>query len=292
LYDHYWLWSPENIKKRKSVEKLMECYYKSAGYGGVFLLNATPDTTGLIPDSDVEHYKALGAEIDRRFENPLKSIENKKGAKATINFGSPMLINHVVVMEDYRQGERIRAYSIRGLVNGNWIELTEGQSVGRKKIDYFNEVEVSAVELEITKHVGTPLLRSMSVYYVDHFTPFKNESLNIWASMAEVMEFKENMFISGEAEIEVDLSDLINLPGQYIVEVVSSDTSSKIKLTDAAVFYDGTKALQEFVTISGQSIHVNRTAIVSDQGSSVLTFTIESESPCNGRITFKSALVY
>jgi len=34
LYDHHWLWSPENIRKRKSIEALMECYYKSAGYGG------------------------------------------------------------------------------------------------------------------------------------------------------------------------------------------------------------------------------------------------------------------
>jgi alpha-L-fucosidase len=292
LYEHYWLWSPENIKKRKSIEMLMECYYKSAGYGGVFLLNATPDTTGLIPDSDVEHYKALGAEIDRRFKTPLKSIENAQGTISRITFSSPTLINHVVTMEDYRKGERIRAYRIKGLVDGEWIELVEGQSVGRKKIDYFDEAEVSAVELNITEHVGSPLIRSISVYYVDQFTPFKNESLNIWAATAEVMEFKENMFVSGKAEIEVDLSDLINLPGQYVVKVIPADPGAKIKLTDAEVYYDGAQALQEFVIITGLSLHINRTAIVADRGSSVLTFTIESESPCKGRITFNPALVY
>ncbi len=292
LYEHAWIWSPENIKKRKSIEALMECYYKSAGYGGIFLLNATPDTTGLIPASDVEHYKALGAEIDRRFKNPLNSIENKKGVKTTIKFPAPTLINHVVTMEDYRHGERIRAYSIKGLVNGQWIELTKGQSVGRKKIDYFDEVEVSAVELQIIKHVGTPLIRSMSVYYVDQFTPYKKEGMRIWGATTEVTEFREEMFDSGKAQIEVDLSDLINLPGQYIVKVIPAESNAKIKLSGAKVHFDGAKALQEFVTISEQSIYVNRTAGVSDHSSSVLSFTIESETPCDGNITFSAAFVY
>ena len=93
-------------------------------------------------------------------------------------------------------------------------------------------------------------------------------------------------------KIELDLSDLINLPGQYIVKVIPDDDNAQIKLTGAEVFYDGGKALQEFVSISGQSIYVNRTATVADKGSSVLTFTIESETPCDGKITFNSVFVY
>ena len=35
LYNHNWFWSAENEKKRKSLEELMDIYYKSAGHGGV-----------------------------------------------------------------------------------------------------------------------------------------------------------------------------------------------------------------------------------------------------------------
>ncbi len=49
LYNHNWFWSAANENKRRSLEELMEIYYKSVGYGGVLLLNSTPDTTGLIP---------------------------------------------------------------------------------------------------------------------------------------------------------------------------------------------------------------------------------------------------
>ena len=73
LYDHFWFWSPDGMKKRKSLAQLIECYYKSVGYGAVMLLNATPDTTGLIPKEDVERYKELGNEIDRRFSKPVMS---------------------------------------------------------------------------------------------------------------------------------------------------------------------------------------------------------------------------
>ena len=292
LYDHAWIWSPENIKKRKSIEHLMECYYKSAGYGGIFLLNATPDTTGLIPEGDMEHYKALGAEIDRRFKDPLKSIKNKKGTTTTIRFSSPTLVNHVVTMEDYRHGERIREYAIRGLVGGEWIELTKGQSVGRKKIDYFEDTKVSAIELDVTEHVSTPLIRSLSVYYVEGFTPFKKEGMRIWGATAEVAQLSEDMFVSGKAQMELDLSDLINLPGQYIVEVVPDDSEAKIELTGARVHFDGAEGLQEYVSVTGQRINVNRTAGVGEGSSSVLTFIIESEKPCNGKITFKAAFVY
>ncbi len=173
-----------------------------------------------------------------------------------------------------------------------WVELAGGQSVGRKKIDYFEEAEVSAIELDVTGHVGTPLIRSLSVYYVEGFTPYEKESLNIWGRTAGIMELNEEMFTAGKAHIELDLSERIHLPGQYIIKVVPDDNDAQVRLTGARVFYDGSEALQEFVTVSGQSIRVNRTAVVSDRGSSVLTFIIECEIPCSGKITFNAALVY
>lgn len=292
LYEHFWLWSPEKIKLRKSIETLMECYYKSAGYGGVFLLNSTPDTTGLIPMSDVEHYKKLGAEIDRRFKQPLQSIENQQGTKTKIRFSSPTVINHVVTMEDYRQGERIRLYIIKGLVGDKWIELAKGQSVGRKKIDYFDDISVTEVELNVTESLGTPLIRSMSAYFVNEFKTFKKDSLNVWSATTNIMEFKKDMFQSGKTTMKIDLSKLINLPGQYMVNVISGDSTVQIKLMYAEIYFDGLKAPPEFVRIAGQSIHVNRTAIVTNTGSSVLSFSIESKIPVNGKVTFGSAFIY
>ncbi len=166
LYNHYWFWAPWKEKKRKSIDELMTCYYKSVGYGSVFLLNSTPDTTGLIPQADMRLYKAFGEEIDRRFKTPLAAISDKKGAVISLPFPEKQSINHVITMEDYRDGERIRSYKIEGLTDGKWKTLCTGQSVGRKKIDYFPDVEASEIRIVVDKSAGVPLIRNFAVFPV------------------------------------------------------------------------------------------------------------------------------
>ena len=224
LYEHYWFWSPRKQEKRKTVDQLMECYYRSVGYGGVFLLNATPDTTGLIPEADMIRYKEFGEEIDRRFKTPVGELQNKTGKKVTLELPEPKKINHIITMEEYREGERIREYKIEGLVNGDWIILVHGISVGRKKIDYFDEVEVSAVRLHITRAAARPLIRSLAVYYVEDFKPVKKgEGLRVWSRPVEVAVWNKDMFTDGKVQMEIDLSNRINVPGQYTLKVVSED---------------------------------------------------------------------
>ncbi len=77
------------------------------------------------------------------------------------------LINQVVIMEDYREGERIREYVVEGLREGEWRELKSGTSVGRKKIDLFRPTPVSHVRLRVTKCAAEPLIRSFAAFYVE-----------------------------------------------------------------------------------------------------------------------------
>jgi alpha-L-fucosidase len=130
LYDHFWFWSPEKAKKSKTLDQLMNCYYRSVGYGSVFLLNSTPDTTGLIPAKDMELYKAFGEEIDRRFETPIQEVVNREGELLTVTLPEVRRVNHVVTMEDYREGQHIREYSIEGYRNG------DNPSAGKRSISF------------------------------------------------------------------------------------------------------------------------------------------------------------
>jgi len=86
LYNHNWFWSPGNETKRRSIDELMDIYYKSAGYGSVLLLNSTPDTTGVIPAGDVKTYADFGKEITRRFSKPVAAIKERTGQEVEISF--------------------------------------------------------------------------------------------------------------------------------------------------------------------------------------------------------------
>ncbi|MDR3712426.1 MAG: alpha-L-fucosidase [Puia sp.] len=265
LYNHNWFWSENNEKKRRNLGELMEIYYKSAGRGAIMLLNATPDTSGLIPEGDMKRYAELGAEIDRRFSRPLATIVNKKGSVIELPLGKPTAINHIVIMEDYRRGERIRGYKVEGYVNGRWQKLSEGSSIGRKKIDWFGTVAVSGIRLQITKSAGEPLLRSISLYDIDN-TP---ELEQVRASKSGEWKFadtwSEHSFTMGRAPIEVDLSPFIDEPGQYELKFEQVGGKDSLRIEDAELWYDGEKALPEFLTRKGQELYINRTAQVTPE---------------------------
>lgn len=165
LYDHNWFWSKANEKKRKSLDKLMDIYYKSAGRGGVLLLNSTPNTDGMIPEDDMKAYEAFGREIDARFAHPLAETAGR-GLTVELDLGRPTAINHAIVMEDYREGERIRKYVLEGLSDGQWKTLAQGSSVGRMKIDVFPSTVVHKARLRVTEAATAPLIRRLAVFCV------------------------------------------------------------------------------------------------------------------------------
>jgi len=291
LYDHHWFWSPAKAKDKKSIDQLMDIYYKSVGHGGVLLLNSTPDTTGLIPAEDVKLYRKFGNEIKRRFSNPLANIESQKGKKITLSFDKPQLINHVIIMEDYKEGERIREYRIDGLINGKWKELKKGISVGRKKIDYFDKVETEKIRLVITKAAAKPLIRSLSAYYVDNFTPPPTQKMHVYAKPQVVSEWKKGDISNNTINLKIDLKGKINVPGQYILKAITEKPEQLI-INDARVFYNGNRAMKEFVQIRGTKVHINRTAQVTSESDIVVELEITFKEPCEGKVEFTPEFIH
>ena len=166
LYDHYWFWSAEHERtSRKSLDQLMDCYVKSSGRNGVFLLDSSPNTDGLIPADDVTAYKALGDAIKKRFGHPLGVVEKLAGNQAEIDFGRVVSVNCSDLWEDYAYGHRIREYVVEGWTGERWEPLAKGTAVGRRKMDVFPAVSLSKLRVRVTKSVGTPLIRRFAAHY-------------------------------------------------------------------------------------------------------------------------------
>jgi alpha-L-fucosidase len=279
LYNHNWFWSATNEKKRRSLEELMEIYYKSVGYGGVLLLNSTADTSGLIPSGDVKLYAEFGEEINHRFDKPIGLLKDTSGICFEIPFKSSSVINHVILMEDYREGHRIREYLIEGLTENGWVQLASGSAVGRMKIDDFPPVEVSKVRLIITKNAGIPLIRSLAIYNVKNYV-FKPEaySTNEWKQCGT---WDTKSFVSGTGKQSIDLSPFITKPGQYDVVFTSSVVITGMKVRKAEIFFDNDKLTQQsFIKRNGDTnrFYINRTAQVADGSSSILEVEMTSDN--------------
>lgn len=158
-----WFWSSKNADTLKSVDELMSMYYQSVGHGAVLLLNATPDTTGRIPEADARRAAEFGVEIQRRFD---KSLAETSGTGNTIelNLAAPTPIDHIITMEDITQGERVREYVLEGFQNGTWKELCKGSAIGHKKIDRFKPIRIEKIRLRINHAAADPIIRKLAVY--------------------------------------------------------------------------------------------------------------------------------
>lgn len=162
---HEWFWEPDDENTVYPVESLMNMYYKSVGRNATLIVGLTPDTTGLIPSGDVQRLKEWGDEINRRFSSPIASTSGQKKS-LTLKLDKAQPVNHCIIQENIRNGERIRQYKVEARVNGKWQTICEGESVGHKRIEQFPTVEASALRLSISQSVAQPDIRNFSVFNV------------------------------------------------------------------------------------------------------------------------------
>jgi alpha-L-fucosidase len=159
-----WMWS--GVRKPQPLEKRMQAYYESIGRGSSIIINMPPDRRGLIPEDLVAAAKEMGDEIKRRFSDPIVT-SNAKDPVQTLKFKEAKTFNHVVTMEDLRDGQKIAKYTIEAEINGQWKVIVDGQTIGHKRIDQFAPVTATALRFTVTNSVAQPaVMRSIKVYNV------------------------------------------------------------------------------------------------------------------------------
>ena len=160
-----WMWN--RPRSPQPLERTMKTYYETVGRGAILIGNFAPDRRGLIEEEVVAGFKAFGAELRRRFSNPVASSDAKKAVQ-TLKFKKPQTFNHVVSMEDLKDGQKIAGYTIEAKIDGQWKTIVTGQTIGHKRIDEFPTVTATALRFKVTEAVAKPaVMRSLKVYNVN-----------------------------------------------------------------------------------------------------------------------------
>jgi alpha-L-fucosidase len=162
---HEWFWEPGDEQHIEPLEDLMEMYYKSVGRNSTLIVGLTPDAEGLMPEPDVKRLKEWGDEIRRRFSIPIASTSGS-GKKITLNLLEKQKINHVIIQEEIKYGESVRKYIVEARIMGIWKVVCEGESIGHKRIQYFDDVECTKIRLRVQKAIAEPQVKNLAVYYV------------------------------------------------------------------------------------------------------------------------------
>jgi alpha-L-fucosidase len=177
-----WFWSTTNQRNLMTLDDLIEVYYRSVGRGAQLLLNIPADRRGHMPDADFARAREFGAEIQRRFLNCVAETQGR-GAHFEIPLAAPARIDHVILEEDCRYGQRVRAFRVEGLAASEWIPLNEGTSIGHKRIVPVAAREFSALRLGVTESEGEPRIRQFAAFNTG-VAPPRRLDFWVWARWA------------------------------------------------------------------------------------------------------------
>ena len=164
---HEWFWEPgDDDKAVYPLNDLMDMYEKSVGRNATLMIGLTPNPDGVIPQGDVTRLQEWGAEIKRRFSQPLAETSGQGKKKLTLTTGKVETANYYMIQEDIVGGERIRAYRVEALTNGKWTTVAKGTAVGHKRIESFPAVNAKSFRLVIEQCTAEPLIRNFSIFHV------------------------------------------------------------------------------------------------------------------------------
>ena len=110
-----WFWHKNETAK--PLSQLLEIYYNSVGRNCVLLLNAPPNSTGLVEDADIARLREFGAAVATIFGTDLAAGSE---ARASSERGAGFAARNVL---DGRDDTYWAPTGEDGRRNGYWIEL-------------------------------------------------------------------------------------------------------------------------------------------------------------------------
>jgi len=274
LLDHKWFWGPDTDHMLKPLDTLMEIYLKSVGRGCVLLLNATPDTSGLIPESHLARYREFGAAIKRLYENK-KGETSGEDTEFEIRFDTPTPVTHTVIKEDIRRGHAVREFRVEGLVNDTWALLAQGEPIGYKRIDTFEKVEVTALRLHITKSATIPSIVQFVAYEAnDPLAPLRESGK---AEEIPIESWKDVRLSQDWRSVEIDLTPAIRKPGEYIIEIQQADRGGTLETANAMLLIADVEAPRHITPLDlPNAWRIQRTDQVTDDEKGVTTLRLQA----------------
>ena len=232
-------WFYHENESPKSVQQLMEAYYKSVGRNSCLLLNFPVAPNGRISPIDSLRAVEFGQAVRETFKTDLarKARVKTRGNVTTIDFKRPVEINRFVVEEDIRYGQRVKAFSLEACVDGQWIPLVDELSdnglttIGHRRIICFPTVEARLLRFTVTDSKCEPIIKRISVYYAkEAFTRREREVIENSDSLMYVTVLPQDSTILrrksidfGKAELESPLLQALLDKMRYTVQDPSQD---------------------------------------------------------------------
>ena len=167
-----WFYHPEEDGRVRSVANLVDIYYQSVGCNSVLLLNIPPDKRGLLHEVDVKNLKEFGEYIEKSFAdnavvNGDKLWRAAEGKSNIYKVKRGAVVNTLLLQEDIAKGQRVEKFLVEGYINGSWQHLTEGTTIGYKRLLRFSDCQPEKIRLTILGTRNAANIANVGLYYAE-----------------------------------------------------------------------------------------------------------------------------
>ena len=190
-----WFYHASQDTSVKSLSRLLSIYQQSVGRNSVLLLNVPPDKRGLINEADAGRLAEFGAALHAAYDEDLargarvaSSASSASGhgpsavadgdpdsywtpagptkaADLVLRLAAPSTFNTISLQEAVTVGERIRSVAVDAWVDGQWVEVATGGTVGYKRLLATDQrVTTDRVRVRVLDARTTPTLTTVGLY--------------------------------------------------------------------------------------------------------------------------------
>ena len=192
-----WFYHDSQDSQVKTVDHLVDIYFKSIGRNSNLLLNVATNKDGEIPAIDKQRLRDWRKKLDEIFKIDLfyhkkivasnsrnnstdyagiNCVDNNRKtfwssdsgvikADLTIDLGVSKKINIVKLEEAIEYGQRVKTFSVYAFVENDWVKVTGVSTIGRTRLLKFPEVLANKIKVVIEDSKAAPTLRTLSGYY-------------------------------------------------------------------------------------------------------------------------------
>lgn len=242
-----WFYHQVEDDKVRSLDEMVDIYYKSIGRNATLLLNLPPDKRGLINEHDIARLKEFTAVIQSDFKTELlagtkvtadnirgndntfsakKLIDGNKNtywatddavkkAAVVFEFMKPTAVNRLLLQEYIKLGQRIKAFTVEAKVDGKWKTIAKETTIGYKRILRFDRVLASALRINITDSKASIVLSNIQAFNAPIFVriPEINRDKNGEVTMKS--EVGNHIYYTVDGSVPTVKSTLYKAPFRY-----------------------------------------------------------------------------
>lgn len=160
----------EEESRIKTVAELVEIYYRSVGLNSLLQIRVSLNRLGQLDEMDEANLKMFGRYINTVFNNNVlrqSEVEWKAAAGASREFTvlPGETINTIMLQENIRKGQRVEEFTLKGLLDDEWVMLAEGTTIGYKRLIKVESCKPTKIKLTVDKTRDIANIQNIGAYF-------------------------------------------------------------------------------------------------------------------------------